>query len=495
MSHPIITIKSGVCRMPAWRMAEPVNFQSCDGELIAIVGPNAGGKTRLVNILIGRYPLLMTDPEYDFSPSTKKLVSDNIKYITFLDAYGGDNDRTYYLQQRWNQTELDEATPTVAEKLEAAYQSTGDDTPERRALQRKLYDAFQLEKLLDKRTPLLSSGELRKFKLTETLFTQPRVLIMDNPYIGLDAPTREQLTDVLQMIARDFKIQLMIVLSKSDDIPPFITHVVEVRDNRAFPKLTIEEYLASRKPLPDHMLTDALRQEILSLPYKADEYHTHEVVRMNKVSIRYGERTILKELDWTVLNGERWALSGKNGSGKSTLLSLVCADNPQSYACDITLFDRQRGSGETIWDIKKHIGYVSPEMHRAYKRDLPAIQIVASGLKDSVGLYVRPKESEYGICRFWMRVFGVEHLADHTFLKLSSGEQRLVLLARAFVKDPELLILDEPLHGLDNHNRILAKDVINAFCERQNKTLIMVTHYKTEMPSCIDHAIELQRHD
>ncbi len=493
--HPIITIRDGVCRMPAWRMAEPVNFQSCDGESIAIVGPNASGKTRLVNILIGRYPLLMRDPDYDFSPSEKKLVSDNIKYITFLDAYGGDNDRTYYLQQRWNQTELDANTPTVGEKLEAAYRHTGADTPERRALQKRLYDAFQMEKLLDKPTPLLSSGELRKFNLTETLFTQPRVLIMDNPYIGLDAPTREQLTDVLQMIARQFKIQLMLVLSKSDDIPPFITHVVEVRDNRALPKLPIADYMASRQPLPQHMLSDDVRQEIIRLPYKDNEYHTREVVQMNKVCIRYGKRTILKDLDWTVLNGERWALGGKNGSGKSTLLSLVCADNPQSYACDITLFDRQRGSGETIWDIKKHIGYVSPEMHRAYKRDLPAIQIVASGLKDSVGLYVRPHEEEYGICRFWMRVFGVEHLADRTFLKLSSGEQRLVLLARAFVKDPELLILDEPLHGLDNYNRILAKDVINAFCERENKTLIMVTHYKTEMPSCIDHAIELQRHD
>ncbi len=493
IGHPIITIRNGVCRMPAWRMAEPVNFQCCDGEHLAIVGPNAGGKTRLVNILTGRYPLLMRDPDYDFSPSTKKLVSDNVKYITFLDAYGGDSDRTYYLQQRWNQTEMDEATPTVAEKLEEAYQKAGADTPERRALQRHLYDVFDLHHLLDKKTPLLSSGELRKFKLTETLFTQPRVLIMDNPYIGLDADMREQLTGVLQMIASQFQIQLMLVLSKSDDIPSFITHVVEVRQNKALPKRPLADYLASRPALPQHMLSEEMRREILNLPYKSDEYHTREVVCMHGVSIRYGDRTILRSLDWTVLNGERWALGGKNGSGKSTLLSLVCADNPQSYACDITLFDRQRGTGESIWDIKKHIGYVSPEMHRAYKRDLPAIQIVASGLKDSVGLYVRPHEEDYAVCRCWMREFGVEQLADRTFLKLSSGEQRLVLLARAFVKDPELLILDEPLHGLDNHNRILAKDVINAFCERQNKTLIMVTHYKTEMPSCIDHALELVR--
>jgi molybdate transport system ATP-binding protein len=132
-------------------------------------------------------------------------------------------------------------------------------------------------------------------------------------------------------------------------------------------------------------------------------------------------------------------------------------------------------------------------MHRAYLRDLPAIRIVASGLKDSVGLYFKPTEKEYEICRFWMDVFGLRGQEERTFLKLSSGEQRLVLLARAFVKDPELLILDEPLHGLDNTNRILVKDVIETFCQRKNKTLIMVTHYAEELPECITNKIILKR--
>ena len=130
-----------------------------------------------------------------------------------------------------------------------------------------------------------------------------------------------------------------------------------------------------------------LQQRIAGLPYENTNFTSDEVVRLNKVSIRYGDRTILKELDWTVMRGQKWALSGENGAGKSTLLSLVCADNPQSYACDIRLFGRKRGTGESIWEIKKHIGYVSPEMHRAYLKNLPAIEIVASGLHDSIGLY------------------------------------------------------------------------------------------------------------
>ena len=218
-----------------------------------------------------------------------------------------------------------------------------------------------------------------------------------------------------------------------------------------------------------------------------------EILKFSDVSIRYGERTILSHLNWTVREGERWALSGQNGAGKSTLLSLVCADNPQAYACNIELFGHRRGTGESIWEIKRHIGYVSPEMHRAYQKDIPAIDIVASGLNDSVGLYVRPKAEQRQQCLGWMHVFGIDELADRTFLSLSSGEQRLCLLARAFVKDPELLILDEPLHGLDNRNRALVKEIIETFCQRQHKTLVMVTHYEEELPPCINQRLTLRK--
>lgn len=490
----IINIENGVPRMPDWRMAEAVNFTSCDGEHIAVVGPNGGGKSMFVDIIVGRHPLLMRDPVYNFAPSTKKLIADNIKYITFRDSYGSDNDKTYYLQQRWNQMEIDKETPIVGDKLEEAFMLAGEDTPDRRQLQQHIYNLFHMEHLLDKYVILLSSGELRKFKLASTLFADPRVLIMDNPFIGLDADTRDQLKELLKTLSEERALQIILVLSKSDDIPDFITHVVEVKDMKVYPKVTKEEYLQHRAPFPTRVLSKDKEKAILDLPYKGDEYHSKEVIKMNKVRIQYGERIILDELDWTVMCGERWALSGQNGAGKSTLLSLVCADNPQSYACDIALFGKPRGSGESIWDIKKHIGYVSPELHRAYQRDMPAIRIVASGLKDSVGLYVKPDKDDYDKCRFWMDIFGLKGLEETTFLKLSSGEQRLVLLARAFVKDPELLILDEPLHGLDNTNRRLVKDVIETFCKRKNKTMIMVTHYKDELPSCIDHSIYLKRH-
>ncbi len=512
MSKPIISIVDGVVRKPEWRMAEPVNFESLDGEHIAIVGPNASGKTRLAHVLTGRYPLLRTAPAYGFEARRGHTQSEGVKMLSFLDAYGGDADRTYFLQQRWNQAELADDTPTAAIRLEQAFErayagAEAEDVAAGRRLQSALYDAFALTPLLQTRMPSLSSGELRKVKITEALLAAPRVLIMDNPYIGLDAAMREQLTEVLATTAAHFGTQIILVLARAEDIPPFITHVVEVADCRIVRKVPREVFDAAQQtpkaeaqtpqlkaPSPEaEALPEDIRRSIEALPESAEEVGEEEVVGMRRVGIRYGERTILADLDWTVRRGEHWELRGSNGSGKSTLLSLVCADNPQSYACHMTLFGRRRGTGESIWSIKRRIGYVSPEMHRAYKRDLPAIQVVASGLSDSVGLYVRPRETDYAVCRFWLRAFGAEALESRPFLQLSSGEQRLVLLARAFVKDPDLLILDEPLHGLDNGGRMRAKAVINAFCSRQSKTLIMVSHYADEFPACIDHELELVR--
>ena len=443
--------------------------------ITTIAGLNGSGKTLYIERL------------------RRQLASDSVRYIAFTDSYGVNVDGQYYLQLRWNQHDIDHETPTVGELLQRAYLLAGPDTAERRQQQQQLYSLFHLTDMMDKYIITLSSGELRKFQLTKTLFANPRLLIMDNPFIGLDAQTRDLLKTLLQQVAQERHMDLMLVMSKTDDIPDFVDQVIEVKAGETLPPCSRTDYYARLQPIPPHVLPISQQEAILSLPYTDNDYDCRHVVDMHHVSIRYDERTILSDLDWTVCNGDRWALSGQNGSGKSTLLSLICADNPQSYACDITLFDRPRGTGESIWDIKKHIGYVSPEMHRSYKRNLPAIRIVASGLMDSIGLYAVPNGQDYDKCRWWMNIFGIGQLADKPFLQLSSGEQRLVLLARAFVKDPQLLILDEPLHGLDLWNRRLVKDVIETFCQRRNKTMIMVTHYQEELPAVITHQKFLAR--
>ena len=394
------------------------------GEQVALVGENASGKSRLASVFAGRY---------------------GAKYITFRDSYGSYGDRNFFMQQRWNLFTLEGDPPSVGEALRQDAAESKDPEAALRRVQ-ELTALFSMEPLLDKPLVTLSSGELRKYQLTRALLGGPEILVVDNPYIGLDPRTRGLLTELLTTLSGT--MTLVLVLSRPAEIPPFITHVIPVTDGEAGEKMPREAYL-------DSILPPA-------------------VVRLRNVTIRFGERVILDSLNWTVREGEHWALTGANGSGKSTLLSLINADNPQAYAHDIELFGRTRGTGETIWDIKRKIGFVSPELHRAFRQDATALNIVTSGHFDTEGLFRKPSEEQKAIARQWMEEFGIGDLAERPFLRLSSGEQRLCLVARAFVKDPPLYILDEPLQGLDEPQRKHVKALLDRYCGAPGKTLVMV---------------------
>lgn len=411
------------------------------GDQVALVGDNASGKSRLAAAFAGRT---------------------GAKYITFRDSYGSYGDRNFFMQQRWNLFTLEGDPPSAGEALHQEVAESKDPAAAERRL-RGLVSLFSMELLLDKPLVTLSSGELRKYQLTRALLGGPEILVIDNPYIGLDPRTRALLTELLAALSAS--TTLVLVLSRAAEIPPFITHVIPVAEGEAGGKVPREAYL-------DSVLPPA-------------------VIRLRNVTIRYGARIILDSLNLTVRQGEHWALTGANGSGKSTLLSLICADNPQAYAHDIELFGRPRGSGETIWDIKRQIGFVSPELHRAFRVDAPALDIVTSGHFDTEGLFRRPTEGQRASALQWMEEFGIARLATRPFLRLSSGEQRLCLVARAFVKDPPLYILDEPLQGLDETQRRRVKALLDKFCGAPGKTLLMVTHYPEEYPGCIDHSLSL----
>lgn len=492
-NRKLISIDNSNTSNKEFAMSAPFSLQIIEGEQYAIVGDNAAGKTRLTNILRGRYSMPIPQPHYDFGNNAKPYIADNIRYIAFRDTYGS-IDHQYFMDQRFNSQEIDPETPTVGNLLDQAFADSGPQTDSRNQFREKLYKLFGIEPLLDKYIVLLSSGELRKYSLIKNLFYQSKILIIDNPYIGLDMNTRQVLTKLLETLAYETNTTLILVVSKPSDIPSFITKVIPITHLSVEHTTLRLDFIEQADHVSTYHIPQNIKNEISRLAPSDIGYTLDEIVRMSNVSIRYGSRTILSNLSWSIKRGEHWALSGENGAGKSTLLSIICADNPQSYACDIALFGRQRGSGESIWDIKKHIGYVSPEMHRAYQRDIAAWRIVASGLKDSIGLFYKPSDAEQQLCLQWMKIFGVDHLAMRSFMSVSSGEQRLILLVRAFVKSPNLLILDEPLHGLDAKNGKRVQEIIDTYCQNKDKTLIMVTHYKEELPSCIDHSLFLMRH-
>ena len=213
-SRTVIEIVNGIARHPDYRLPEPVNFVLHEGEQLAIYGPNGSGKTKLVNTIIGRYPLLMNEVRYDFGEYNHRMVCENIHYMAFRDSYG-DADGSYYYQQRWHSQDV-ELSPAVRDVLpEACDEHTAS-----------LYADFAIDTLLDKLLVMLSSGELRRLQIVKALLTAPRVLIMDNPFIGLDAATRTLLTELLQRLIAERGLQLILVVSRREDIPSFVTRIV-----------------------------------------------------------------------------------------------------------------------------------------------------------------------------------------------------------------------------------------------------------------------------
>ena len=483
----VAEIADAVPRLPELTFTEPVNWTIQAGEQWAVIGPNGAGKSLLIDLLQRKFALKAGEVNF----ASNGRVSDFVRCITFKDIYSlADCQNTYY-QQRWHATENDEV-PRAAELLGV--------TPEEGIKNEELIDLFGIRELLTKKIIYLSSGELRKFLIVRALLKHPRLLILDNPFIGLDAPSRALLVEMLQQMTQVHGVQVILLLSNPQDIPAMVNRVLPVVDRTLLPPMSRETFLADKvlihRLFPTEGLTEEQPVEVSALPVDPEKQPaTHTVtLRMEKVKVHYGSRTILQDIDWEIKNGEKWALFGPNGSGKSTLLSLVYADNPQSYANTLYLFDKKRGSGESIWDIKKRIGYVSPEMHLYYRQNVSTLKIVGSGFFDSIGLYQQCSEEQETLALAWMRLFGIDHLRDRMFQTLSSGEQRLVLLARAFVKDPDLIILDEPLHGLDVSHKKQAAAIIEQFCERPGKTLIYVTHYPHELPACVDHHFELVKH-
>jgi molybdate transport system ATP-binding protein len=467
----LVNIAEAVPRLAEFRFKNPICWSLNSNEHWAIIGPNGAGKTLFSNIFCGKIPL--KEGEITYCPQDNKPLYEQIKCASFQDIYSLADYKNRYYQQRWNVTEAE--SPVVRDIL--------DKSGDKESI-REYVSLFRIADLLDKKLILLSSGELRKFLIVRMLLSKPEILILDNPFIGLDAESRDLLNELLESIVREQSLQIILILSDPNDIPAIVTHVLPIQDKTLLPSCSREAFLKNPKLIES--LFPAAKLPVFRFGTNRQTPATYiNALEMKNICIKYGERIILKNLNWTVKKGERWALSGPNGSGKSTLLSLVCADNPQGYANTFYLFDKKRGSGESIWDIKKRIGYVSPEVHLYFHSVQTSIQIVGSGFFDSIGLFRKCTPDQLKIALKWMEIFGIAHLKDRSFSQLSFGEQRLVILARAFVKSPELLILDEPLHGLDISNKQKVVAIIEKFCRPDNKTLIYVTHYLNEIPECV----------
>ena len=491
-----ITIQVGAERSFAgatWEIEKNENW--------AILGSTGSGKTTLARALCRKLPLVAGQILFYFDevhePHGRSYLKP--KEIAVLSAETHqDFLRPYaeYHQARWQSFEGTEA-PTVA-SLFAAHA----DGHSRHA---DLIRLLQLEPLLDRKILHLSHGESRKVLIARLWLDSPRLIILDDPYTGLDLESRAHLSQAIEALIRQGEPQLLFISSRPAEIPAGIQHVLWVKDNQVaaqgdrktvLGRMAADPASSARSSgRPRFQKTGAFEASVARYAQALSQnpaLRSADLIRMKDVSVRYGETQVLQGVCWTVRQAERWVLQGRNGAGKTTLLSLILGDNPQAYTNEIDLFGRRRGTGESIWEIKRNIGWVSPELQLYYPKTAACQNVVRSGFFDSAGLYRACSPEQEASAAGWMKAFGMESLAGLPFASLSAGQQRQALLARALVKNPPLLVLDEPCQGLDETHRRSFVELLDQLCARAPVTLIYVTHQAGEIPRAITHRLKLE---
>ncbi|TLU68905.1 molybdate ABC transporter ATP-binding protein ModF [Enterobacter sp. MF024] len=471
-----LQISQGTFRLSDTRTLTLADFTLNAGESWAFVGSNGSGKSALARALAGELTLLKGERQSAFTRVTRlsfeqlqKLVSDE-----------------------WQRNNTDMLSPDEEDTGRTAAEIIQDEVKDD-ARCHQLAEQFAITHLLDRRFKYLSTGETRKTLLCQALMAEPDLLILDEPFDGLDVKSRGQLADLLASLNQQ-GYTLVLVLNRFDEIPDFVQNAGVLAD------CTLTASGEKAALLNQALIAQLAHSEKLNgvtLPEPDAPSARHGLpegearIVLNDGVVSYNDRPILNHLSWTVNPGEHWQIVGPNGAGKSTLLSLITGDHPQGYSNDLTLFGRRRGSGETIWDIKKHIGYVSSSLHLDYRVSTTVRNVILSGYFDSIGIYQAVSDRQHKLAQQWLDILGMDNrVADAPFSSLSWGQQRLALIVRALVKHPTLLILDEPLQGLDPLNRQLIRRFVDVLISEGETQLLFVSHHAEDAPACITHRLE-----
>ena len=466
------------------------------GEAMAITGISGSGKTTLGQLLAGN--IEPTSGELTYIGTKRVMINQQDNFVT---ATGK---KSAYYGQRYENTWMDNS-PFINEYIDTVAQKNGIELSSEQLDEVLLL--LNLKHLETRRILQLSNGERKRTQLAAAIIQKPDLLVLDQPYVGLDVESRQHLAEVFQTLI-DSQMSLAIICDPNE-ITPAVTSVIELDKGEIKQMVKREEY----KP---KFAFDALINELDKGLLKG--YHTENMafdyaVQMKDVNVTLNGSPILKAINWEVKRGDQWALVGHNGAGKTTLLSLITADNPQGYTNDLKLFDKQRGSGESVWDIKKRIGYLSPELHLYFLRgegiynsipglaakphsnycSLTCLDVILSGINDEIGFVSNCSDLQIKTAKAWLGFIGLQHLEKRSFTSTSMGEQRSLLLARALVKSPDLIILDEPCQGMDRYQTMHFTHLLELICKEINTTLIYVTHYSEELPRTISKTIKLEK--
>ncbi|WP_437919107.1 ATP-binding cassette domain-containing protein [Sphingobacterium sp. LRF_L2] len=475
MTNPVVHITNLNLQYTAKPILQDLNWSIFPGEHWLIGGKSGSGKSSLAKAIANQEKKSAGDLQFNFNPtiSFPPLVYYVSNWYQFANLEG---DRNFYYQQRYNKHQNHDTLTVYGDLIHFGNKNNLDFSAATPILEALGFENCKETQLIE-----LSSGEHKKLQLVQALWLKPQVLILDEPYTGLDKQSRVNLNAILDQMAAAGCSLILITNDKA--IPSSINRFAQIEEG----KLKVVDGLAA-------LSQDEKRQQ-KPFPYflqKAPKVDHEIMIQLQNVSVRYDDKFVLKNVNWTVKVGEKWLLQGHNGSGKSTLLSLLNGDHPQAYANDIWLFGHKRGSGESIWDIKEKVGIISPELHWYFDKSASVWHAIASGFYDSIGWFLNVKYEEKKQIEQLLDFFDLLEDKDKLLHTLPLGKQRLALLARTIIKNPPLLILDEPCQGLDQVQTAHFNAVVDEL-SAYGKTLIYVGHYESQLPSCLDHRLVLEK--
>jgi molybdate transport system ATP-binding protein len=438
----------------------------------AFIGSNGCGKTAFGRLLCSQLEILSGTaklPESAAFTSFEKVTEalDHERYIDDSEFKGGADSgtsaRDYILRGQ----------PDRAKELET------------------LAGRLNFTRLLDRGIKVLSTGEMRKAIICQALLQKPQLIVLDEPFDGLDSASRSLIIDIIRQAIVD-GIRVVMLLNRFNEILPEVTHIGYLHRRRLVASGAKAEILAAPEIERLHHFQINLPDKLPQLQHDDDKIDRNTpLIQMNDVSVSYSGKPILTSIDWQVMPLQHWMIIGPNGAGKSTLLNLINGDNPQAYANDISIFGHSKGQGESVWELKKDIGYISTSFQRDYRVGGNVLSVLISGFFDSIGIYRKAEKDQLQVAQEWLDILKMGKLTKKQFRSLSFGEQRLILIARAMIKQPRLLILDEPCQGLDTTNLELVLKLIDFIGRSGKTTLLYVTHHDEDVIPCISHRLQL----
>jgi molybdate transport system ATP-binding protein len=483
-SNPFITIVGITARVGGVWLFDDLNWQINSGEHWVIWGPNGSGKTTLAGVLMDQVAVVKGGvrrhyrKDADAYPGrpAMALVSPH-QYHSFYDREQTLDDMRHFAGR------VSDHTPAASLLYDGSQRVVMDAVDTRKS---EFIDCLELGPLLEKPLSALSSGEFRRMLIARAMIAHPRMLILDEPFNNLDAKSKQILDKTLRRLG-SADTQMVLITHRTTEIGNLFSRILHLdrgdmiwQGNRSdfFRRMdrSVKPSRATLPPVPKRGPLPGMGETI---------------IRMRNVGVVFGDRRILHNIDWTVRRGENWALIGPNGAGKTTLLRLITGDNLQAYANYLELFGRRKGSGESVWDIKAHIGWVADDLQARYQRNLTGYDVICSGFFDSIGLYRFCSPDQKQTVRQWIDTLELDDVADELFHRMSFGQQRLVLIIRALVKSPKLMILDEPCSGLDAAHRHRVLQIVDAIGQRHVTSLLFVSHHPEEIPVCVSRRLYL----